>query len=64
MWKPGNLVTIKGIVYRVKRKPFWSACCRCTFNTNTKCEYPISMWFKAPGCCYLKRISPIMKMSP
>lgn len=63
MWKPGQLVTIKGIVYRVKRAiPAYKACSLCGFN-HCACTlfdaigddkpYPIAY------NCYLKRLSPI-----
>ena len=61
MWKPGNLVTIKGIVYRVKReyKP-WHACRQCAFGTEPLCSFPTRHYGKypLPKNCYLKRVSP------
>ena len=59
-WKPGQLVTINGIVYRVKRRlnRYASVCHYCGFNTGTKCKYPMSMGYRVPGGCYLKRLSP------
>ena len=56
MWKPGQLVTIKGIVYRVKRKiPFVMSC-----NVFDMILYPLGevSTDKLPADCYLKEIKP------
>lgn len=64
MWKAGNLVTIKGIVYRVKRecKP-WYACCQCAFGDGPFCSLPDRHYgrYPLPEDCYLKRESPIKR---
>lgn len=67
MWKPGQLVTIRGIVYRVKRSEIcWRSCSLCALNQrNGFCElqfirpynnhngrYPI------PYNCYFERVYP------
>ena len=71
MWKPGNLVTIKGVVYRVKReyKP-WHACRQCAFGSwlytvsgEPCCQLPVRNYGKypLPEDCYLERVSPIKR---
>ena len=70
MWKPGQLVTIKGIVYRVMRctpdAPFYpDACDGCTFAAFRGCVFPminINCWDVIPNDCYFVRLSPIIKI--
>ncbi len=58
MWKPGNLVTIKGIVYRVKRaRCGHSVCSECDLNDGY-CGWPNRGGYPLPSDCYLKRVSP------
>lgn len=61
MWKPGNLVTVKGIVYRVKRSNFGGVCQHCALNNGVCCTWPNRDKYLVPGNCYLERVSPIMK---
>lgn len=57
-WKPGNLVTIKGIVYRVKRNHGGNSVCKqCALNIGY-CGWPYRDRYFLPGNCYLKRVSP------
>lgn len=58
MWKPGNLVTIKGVVYRVKRTDSDDICGPCALNTGVRCEWPYHNQYLLPNNCYLKRVSP------
>lgn len=63
-WKPGNLVTIKGVVYRVKREPmFYTTCQHCALGHGLNCSFPSEHYEKypLPVDCYLERESPIMK---
>lgn len=57
MWKPGNLVTIKGIVYRVKRSHSANVCGQCALD-NGYCGWPNRNQYLLPGNCYFKRVSP------
>lgn len=62
-WKPGQLVTIKGIVYRVKRcSHIEDVCEKCALVGKGLCiclqlclEYEQSL---VPYDCYLIRVSP------
>lgn len=61
MWKPGNLVTVKGIVYRVKRESeTFTACENCAFGGELCCSFPMRFYkrYPMPMDCYLKRVSP------
>lgn len=60
MWKPGNLVTIKGVVYRVKRSNTANICGQCALSINTgqACAWPYRSQYLVPDNCYLKRLSP------
>lgn len=60
MWKPGNLVTIKGVVYRVKRTDSADICGQCALNKRELqyCAWPYRSRYLLPGDCYLKRVSP------
>ena len=68
MWKPGQLVTINGIVYRVMRckpdAPFYpDACDGCAFAAFRGCVFPIFSrfcWDSIPNDCYFVRLSPII----
>lgn len=63
MWKPGNLVTIGGIVYRVKREPAqWTSCKLCAFGDEFRCSLPVRNYGKypLPEDCYLERVSPVI----
>ena len=68
MWKPGQIVTIKGIVYRVMRcapdAPFYpDACDGCAFAAFRGCVFPmisINCWDVIPKDCYFVRLSPII----
>lgn len=59
MWKPGNLVTIEGVVYRVKReyKP-WHACRQCAFGDEFRCSLTVRNYgrYPLPSDCYLERV--------
>jgi hypothetical protein len=60
MWKPGQLVTIKGTVYRIKRAvPAYNSCSLCDFNYCGKCGlYTEHEPYPIPFDCYFKRLSP------
>lgn len=60
MWKPGNLVTIKGVVYRVKRTDSAYTCRQCAFGDEFLCSLPARIYgrYPLPIDCYLKRVSP------
>ena len=72
MWKPGQLITICGEVYRVKRACPWikCACAFCYFYCNSaeSCELRIYnpklrfCWDYIPDDCYFERVSPIIKI--
>ena len=59
MWKPGNLVTVNGVVYRVKReyKP-WHACKQCAFGDEFRCLLPKRNYgrYPLPEDCYLEKV--------
>jgi hypothetical protein len=70
MWRPGQLITIRGIVYRVKRIDHNSKvlpCNRCIFQEwSNGCVFPK---YKGkynncidliPDDCYFQRVSPII----
>ena len=58
MWKPGNLVTIKGIVYRVKREPEpYTSCKHCAFGYNFRCSLQVRRgMYPLPKDCYLEKV--------
>ena len=66
MWKPGQLVTIRGRIYRVtKVKSCLGSCILCEFRRLEEDVYPCSVCFvvnniiaslKIPAGCYLQRI--------
>ena len=65
MWKPGNLVTIDGIVYRVKREPeLFTSCRYCAFSNGPygpcSCSFPGLRYKKypLPEDCYLEKVKP------
>jgi hypothetical protein len=68
MWKPGNLVTIKGVVYRVKREPEpFTSCKHCAFGdkfgNKLSCSLPVRRgMYPLSKDCYLERVSPIIIM--
>lgn len=69
MWKPGQLVTIKGIVCRVKRSSHKEdTCTKCAFAGKGFCICLRlcldDALFSVPYDCYLVRVSPIKKLSP
>ena len=60
MWKPGQIVTIRGIVCRVT-KTARARCWRCEFGLLPCSEYPCfdcvnGIHKKLPSNCYLKKI--------
>ena len=68
MWKAGQLVTIRGIVFRVKKRctenRFVPPCIICdiphTFNPIHKQNicFKVCFYRKLPVNCYLRRILP------
>ena len=59
MYKPGQLLTIDGKVYRVKRKHYWYSCFFCDarricFTLDT-CDI---LCKNAPCDCYLQLVTP------
>lgn len=62
MWKPGQIVTIRGIVCRVtKIAETGYHCCGCEFTKLPCAEYPCfgcisSVNKKLPSNCHLKKI--------
>lgn len=58
MWKPGQLVTIRGIVYRVKRKHNGYVCKWCALDEGIGCIYPDDKRYLLRYNCYLIRVSP------
>lgn len=63
MWKPGQLITINGIVYRVKHADSADICRKCAFNEAICCAWPFRQYL-VPANCYLERMSPIIKIVP
>lgn len=57
-WKPGQLVTIKGIVYRIERSNSGSVCRKCALDDVLCCTWPICTQYPLPEDCYFKRVSP------
>lgn len=62
-WKPGQLVTINGIVYRVRKAKVIGACIMCEFKHYEPDVYPCvnCMNFNVGlmQCdCYLEKIKP------
>lgn len=70
MWKAGQLVTLNGVVYRIKRKPKWIGCaCKfcyflCGSSWGGKCEFQLCnpklnpCWYHIPNDCYFARVYP------
>ena len=66
MWKPGQLVTIKGVVYRVMHctsdAPFYpDVCDGCAFAAFLGCVFPINIfycWDFIPKDCYFVKVWP------
>ena len=63
MWRPGQLVTINGVVYRVKRNHDSKGPCeKCALRCcGAFCEWDGSKKYLIPGNCYLERLSPVIK---
>ena len=68
-WKPGQLVTIKGTVYRVMHctpdAPFYPyECDGCAFVASFACAFPINVldptfcWDLIPKDCYFVKVYP------
>ena len=58
MWKPGQLVTIEGKVYRVKKHINDYTCTLCAFiKRKYFCKYP-KCTEKIPFNCYFKQVYP------
>lgn len=61
MWKPGQIVTVKGIVCRVVKDKFPS-CWNCAFRSCIKDEFPcdeclsVGGNFKLADNCHLEKI--------
>ena len=63
-WKPGQLVTVNGIVCRVTKMPnsYYTGCMRCAFYNDYKiCDdlcrgVPFWRTTKLPDNCYLKKL--------
>lgn len=73
MWKPGQLVTINGVVYRVKRNHDSKGPCeKCALNVrniypnipwrSAYCTWNDSKKYPIPGYGYLVRLSPKITM--
>lgn len=64
MWKPGQLVTIHGEVYRIKRNDVSFVCRLCSFRPNWtcdlhKCEPKSKRCFELiPSNCYFEKLKP------
>lgn len=58
-WKPGQLITIRGIVYRIERADSGSVCSECALNNGVCCTWPIHKQYPLPEDCYFKRVSPV-----
>lgn len=62
MWKPGQIVTVKGIVCRVVKDKFpscWSCIFGCVEQSNfpcNECLLNIPGKFKLPDDCHLEKI--------
>lgn len=62
-WKPGQIVTIDGIVYRVKRNDDSKGTCKkCAFARGLLCTWNGSKEYRLPGYGYLVRLSPVTVM--
>ena len=60
MWKPGQLVTIDGIVYRIKSTAMISRCYQCAFgNHHPHCwmstDFGVCTNLIPPNC-YLEKV--------
>jgi len=73
MWKPGQLVTINGIVYRVKSYKsddilYSSPCDGCAFACGNTCMFIVrapkycDCMRLIPNDCYFEKVSPIIKI--
>lgn len=70
MWKPGQLVTIGGIVYkicRISRNTAYYPCDLCAFSGQLCCTLTYNQ-LKYEDCtklipndCYFERLSPVVK---
>lgn len=59
MYKPGQLLTINGRVYRVKRRPKLYACSFCdAHNECLKLPYNGILCTGTPYYCYLQLVVP------
>lgn len=69
MWKPGQLITICGEVYRVKRKcgyyyTYKNICKNCAFDNGSNCDLRIYepkyriCTHLIPDDCYFERVLP------
>lgn len=59
MWKPGQIVTIDGIVYRVKRNNKSNGTCeKCALSRGPFCMWNGSKEYLLPADCYLTEIKP------
>lgn len=63
MWKPGQIVTVKGIICRVVKDNKFPSCWNCTFlHLVRSYEFPCSKCldihgnFKLPDDCHLEKI--------
>ena len=58
-WKPGQIVTINGVVYRVKRAyPIYNNCTICAFNDGFICRWPQKRDYQIQFDCHFERLSP------
>ena len=59
MWKPGQIITIDGIVYRVKRNNDSKGTCeKCALAKGPLCMWNGSKEYLLPTDCYLVEIKP------
>lgn len=62
-WKPGQIVTVDGVVYRVKRNDdSKSACKKCALARGPLCMWNDSKEYRLLGYDYLVRLSPVTVM--
>ena len=63
MWKPGQLVTINGVVYRVKRNhDIIGTCQKCALNEGKFCMWNNLKGYPLSAYDYLVRLSPVIVM--
>jgi len=73
MWKPGQIVTINGVVYRVKRnRDIIGTCEKCALNIrniipkipwrSASCMWNDSKKYPLSAHSYLVRLSPVIVM--